>query len=78
VVILEVKDNGSGISEKNLQKIFDPFFTTKATGLGTGLGLSVVSKIVELHGGSISIRNRLLGGVTVRIILKVPKSTDAD
>ncbi|MCB1061873.1 MAG: hypothetical protein KDN20_03005, partial [Verrucomicrobiae bacterium] len=78
VVILEVKDNGCGISEKNIQKIFDPFFTTKATGLGTGLGLSVVSKIVELHGGAISIRNRLLGGVTVRIMLKVPKTKDAD
>ncbi len=73
VVILEVKDNGCGISEKNLQKIFDPFFTTKATGIGTGLGLSVVSKIVELHGGGIRVRNRLLGGVAVRIMLKVPK-----
>ena len=78
VVILEVKDNGSGIPDKNLQKVFDPFFTTKATGIGTGLGLSVVCKIVELHGGLIEIRNRLLGGVTVRIMLKVPKGQDAD
>ncbi|MCB1230715.1 MAG: PAS domain-containing protein [Verrucomicrobiae bacterium] len=78
VVILEVKDNGCGISEANLRKIFDPFFTTKATGLGTGLGLSVVSKIVELHGGAIRIRNRLLGGVTVRIMLKVTKTKEAD
>lgn len=78
VVILEVKDNGCGIPEKNLSKIFDPFFTTKATGIGTGLGLSVVSKIVELHGGTIDIRNRLLGGVSVRITLKVPGSQDAD
>lgn len=78
VVILEVKDNGCGISESHLRKIFDPFFTTKATGIGTGLGLSVVSKIVELHGGAIRIRNRLLGGVSVRIILKVPKNKDAD
>lgn len=76
VVILEVKDNGSGIPEKHLQKVFDPFFTTKATGVGTGLGLSVVSKIVELHGGTIELRNRLLGGVTARIILKIPKGTE--
>ena len=78
VVVLEVKDNGCGISEENLQKVFDPFFTTKATGVGTGLGLSVVRKIVELHGGSIQIRNRLLGGVAVRVILKVSKPKDAD
>ena len=77
VLILEVKDNGCGISDENLQKIFDPFFTTKATGIGTGLGLSVVRKIIELHGGTISLRNRLLGGVSVKIILKVPKSTEA-
>lgn len=77
VVILEVKDNGCGISDEHLQKIFDPFFTTKATGIGTGLGLSVVRKIIELHGGTISLRNRLLGGVSVKIILKVPKTGDA-
>lgn len=76
VVILEVKDNGTGIPEKDLQKVFDPFFTTKATGVGTGLGLSVVSKIIELHGGAIEIRNRLLGGVSVRIILKVARAQD--
>ena len=73
VVIIEVSDNGSGISEENLSKIFDPFFTTKATGVGTGLGLSVVRKIVELHRGGIEVENRMLGGVRVRITLKVPK-----
>ncbi len=71
VVILKLKDNGGGISEENLQKVFDPFFTTKATGIGTGLGLSVVRKIVELHNGIIGVRNRLLGGVQITITLKV-------
>lgn len=74
VVLLKLKDNGGGISEENLQKIFDPFFTTKSTGIGTGLGLSVVRKIVELHNGGIDVRNRLLGGVQITITLKVPKS----
>jgi len=74
VVIIEVCDNGSGISEENLRKIFDPFFTTKATGVGTGLGLSVVKKIVELHRGAIEIENRMLGGARVRITIKVPKA----
>lgn len=73
VVVIEVCDNGDGISEENLRKIFDPFFTTKATGVGTGLGLSVVKKIVELHRGAIEIENRILGGVCVRITIKVPK-----
>jgi signal transduction histidine kinase len=70
VLVLEVKDNGTGISQENLCKVFDPFFTTKATGQGTGLGLSVVRKIVELHGGKVEISNRLHGGAKVRITLK--------
>lgn len=74
VILLTIKDNGGGISAENLQKVFDPFFTTKATGLGTGLGLSVVRKIVELHNGAIEVENRLLGGVQITITLKVPKS----
>jgi len=74
VVVLMLKDNGGGISEENIKKIFDPFFTTKSTGVGTGLGLSVVRKIVELHNGWIEVNNRLLGGVRITITLKVPKS----
>ena len=70
VLVLMVKDNGTGISPENISKVFDPFFTTKATGQGTGLGLSVVRKIVELHGGKVDIRNRLHGGATVQITLK--------
>jgi len=58
VLILEILDNGTGIQSADSGRLFDPFFTTKATGLGTGLGLSVARRIVELHGGEITIRNR--------------------
>ena len=72
MVIIEVCDNGSGISKENLKKVFEPFFTTKATGVGTGLGLSVVRKIIELHKGWIEVENRDDRGVRVLITLKVP------
>ena len=69
-VIAEVEDTGTGIAEENLAKIFDPFFTTKPTGVGTGLGLPVSKKIIDLHGGSLDIRNMRGGGVRVIIMLK--------
>ncbi|MDZ4758237.1 MAG: 7TM diverse intracellular signaling domain-containing protein [Bacteroidota bacterium] len=50
---MEFSDNGSGISEENVNKIFEPFFTTKPVGDGTGLGLSIVYSIIEMHKGQI-------------------------
>ncbi|HWW03128.1 MAG TPA: ATP-binding protein [Candidatus Acidoferrum sp.] len=76
VVIAQVQDTGTGITPANLPKVFDPFFTTKAAGLGTGLGLSVVKKIVDLHGGAIDIQNAAPGGVVVTLVLKAgPEET---
>jgi PAS domain S-box-containing protein len=70
LVIAEVRDTGKGIHEDLLPKVFDPFFTTKPVGVGTGLGLSVVKKIIDLHGGAIDIRNGPLGGVVVTLMLR--------
>ena len=52
-----IKDNGSGISEDNMDKIFTPFFTTKPIGKGTGLGLPLIYGIVKMHRGQINIES---------------------
>ena len=70
VVVIEVLDSGSGMSEETLSRMFDPFYTTKPAGKGTGLGLTVTKSIVEMHGGIILIRNRKEGGAIVSILLK--------
>ncbi|MGC3991234.1 MAG: ATP-binding protein [Chthoniobacteraceae bacterium] len=54
-VVLRVRDTGSGIPPAIMERIFDPFFTTKGPELGTGLGLSTVSGIVENHGGFLHV-----------------------
>jgi len=57
-VVISVKDNGSGIPQKVLDKIFQPFFTTKPTGQGTGLGLSLSYDIVKAHSGEIKVKTK--------------------
>ena len=70
VVIVEIQDTGSGIPEAQLSRIFDLFFTTKPVGVGTGLGLSVVKKIVDLHEGAIEMRNVPQGGALAILVFK--------
>jgi two-component system NtrC family sensor kinase len=71
-VTVDIKDNGTGISEENLKHVFEPFFTTKK-GSGTGLGLSITYGIVEKLGGSISVRSKLNQGTTFSITLPIMK-----
>ena len=56
--LLSIKDNGPGIAPENVGRIFDPFFTTKDVGEGTGLGLSICYRIMETHGGRISVNSK--------------------
>jgi signal transduction histidine kinase len=58
-IMVNVKDNGTGIPQKALDKIFQPFFTTKPTGQGTGLGLSLSYDIVTKgHGGELKVETK--------------------
>ena len=66
-VILTVCNNGKGFSKEMLHNAFEPYVTDKPT--GTGLGLPVVKKIIEEHGGRISLSNLSAGGACVKIAL---------
>jgi PAS domain S-box-containing protein len=70
-VAVEVEDTGPGIPEEHLAKVFEPFFTTRRAKGGTGLGLSVVKNIVELHQGTIEIKNKPAGGAVVTMTFPV-------
>jgi signal transduction histidine kinase len=67
--LLEIKDTGSGISQEDIKKIFNPFFTTKEK--GSGLGLSIVKKIIEGHKGSIAIDSKENEGT--RVVIQLPQ-----
>lgn len=64
---MRVSDAGCGISPEVLERIFEPFYTTKPK--GTGLGLAMVHRIIEAHGGQISVRSDPGIGTEVRILL---------
>ena len=56
--LIEVSDNGPGISSELQERIFDPFFTTKDPDQGTGLGLAIAFDIARDHGGLLDLRSR--------------------
>jgi two-component system, sporulation sensor kinase E len=71
-VVLRISDTGVGIDEENLTKIFEPYFTTKE--FGSGLGLTVVYKIIREHGGEISVTSREGEGTTFALSFPIPES----
>jgi signal transduction histidine kinase len=64
---LVVSDSGCGMSREQVQNLFEPFYTTKSQGLG--LGMTYAKKVVEQHGGTISVNSRLNEGTRIRITL---------
>ena len=71
--ILTVCDTGPGIDREMVDRIFNPFFTTRNT--GTGLGLAIVHRIVDAHGGAISVTNN--NGAEFMLSLPLPQSVES-
>jgi C4-dicarboxylate-specific signal transduction histidine kinase len=70
-----IRDNGCGISSKNLPHIFEQFFTTKKACHGLGIGLSTVKRIVDELGGTISVESEVGGGTIFKVVLPLPRPT---
>jgi two-component system, NtrC family, sensor kinase len=78
-IVVEVRDQGVGMSSETRSHVFEPFFTTKPVGEGTGLGLSVTYGIVQEHGGWIDVESELGTGSRFRVYLPAepPPAGDA-
>ncbi|MDP3558544.1 MAG: 7TM diverse intracellular signaling domain-containing protein [Bacteroidota bacterium] len=68
-VFVLIEDTGIGMTEEVKNKLFEPFFTTKGVGEGTGLGMSIVFKIIESHGAKIEVESELGVGTKILVIL---------
>jgi polar amino acid transport system substrate-binding protein len=72
-IAIKIRDEGTGIHPETLLHITDPFFTTKHDSGGIGLGLSISSKIIEEHGGTMHFESEIGAGTTVEITLPVDR-----
>jgi len=72
LLVLSIRDNGSGIRPEERTKIFTPFFTTKDVGEGMGLGLSIVHRVVSSLGGSVGVTSEV--GEGTEFTLRIPRS----
>ncbi|WP_158553381.1 ATP-binding protein [Peribacillus saganii] len=70
---IEIRDRGCGISEERLKRLFEPFYTTKEK--GTGLGLMVCKRIIEIHNGTIEVKSNPGFGTIFEIVLPIKQKT---
>lgn len=77
-IMINISDDGEGMSEEVLKQIFDPFFTTKKNGTGTGLGLSLVEQIIHSHKGYIFADSELGKGSVFHILLPLNEKQEQE
>src|SRR5690606_31311790 len=74
-ILLHVLDRGAGVPAEDLERIFEPFYRTDKSrdhrGTGQGIGLAIATRVIELHGGEITARNRAEGGLAITFRLPV-------
>ena len=73
-VAFSFSDNGTGISKETIEKLWTPLFTTKAKGMG--FGLPICKRIIETHGGAISIESAPRKGTTFTITIPIEPKTE--
>ena len=76
ISFIRITDNGCGIPKDLRKHVFEPFFTTKKEGKGTGIGLTVVKRMVEEHGGWIQVLSEEKKGTT--FIMNFPRVDDSE
>lgn len=76
-IVIKIRDEGTGIHPETLRHLTDPFFTTKHDSGGVGLGLSISSKIVEEHGGTMHFESEIGVGTTVALTLPVDRNNQS-
>jgi signal transduction histidine kinase len=76
MLAITVRDTGVGMDDEALARLFEPYFSTKA--IGTGLGLTIARRNVELHGGSIAVDSRRGEGTTVTLRVPIAQATASD
>ncbi|MBN1115994.1 MAG: PAS domain S-box protein [Bacteroidales bacterium] len=71
LIEVSISDTGEGIEPTIIDKIFDPFFTTKKQGEGSGMGLDIVKKIIDKHGGDIGVISEIGIGTTFKVTIPI-------
>jgi signal transduction histidine kinase len=75
-IVFTFTDTGKGIPEEIIEKIWVPLFTTKAKGMG--LGLAICRRMVEAHGGSISVKSKVGKGTTFTIMIPLKQAKSSE